>query len=343
MIFIIHIFKKNMALPKVSIIIVNYNGKIFLKKCLESLYNIDYDNFEVIVVDNNSTDDSIEFVTKNYPSINLIKLDSNMGFAHPNNLASKISNGEYLLFLNNDTIVTTDFLNLLIASAVNNVKNGAFQSLLLRSNGDIDSSGDFIDSLGVAYNSKTKITTKRKIFAARAACMLIKKSLFLKVGGFDEKFFFSFEDIDLGWRLWISGYENVIIPNSIVYHIGGSTVNLFKSESSFHGIKNQLSMKITNFEKKLVWKNIFLFFVNYGFREIKIWFDYKIHGTTNMKSTKYEDTIASNPNFLMVLKAIFWLLKNWKYLSRKHNKINSNRILSTKELEKLGVISNQKQ
>jgi len=331
-----------MVSPKVSIIIINYNGKLFLKKCLESLFDIDYNNFEVILVDNNSTDDSVDFVTKNYPSINLVKLDTNMGFAHPNNLASKISNGEYLLFLNNDTVVTKDFLKLLIDNAKKNVKNGAFQSLLLKPNGDVDSSGDFIDSIGVAYNSKTQITAPRKIFAARAACMLIKKSLFLKLDGFDEKFFFSFEDIDLGWRLWISGYENIIIPNSIVYHVGGSTVNLFKSESSFHGIKNQLSMKITNFEKKLVLKNIFLFFVNYGFRELKIWFDYKIHGTTNMKSTKYENTIASNPNFFMVLKAIIWLLKNWKYLSRKHSKINSNRILSTKELEKLDVISNKK-
>ena len=79
-----------MSLPKVSVIIVNYNGKTLLEKCLESLFKVNYDNFEVILVDNNSTDSTIEFVTKNYPSVIVIKLDSNKGFAEPNNIGSKI-------------------------------------------------------------------------------------------------------------------------------------------------------------------------------------------------------------------------------------------------------------
>ena len=102
---------QNMSLPKVSIIIVNHNGKTLLEKCLESLFKVNYENFEVILVDNNSTDDTVEFVTKNHPSIILLKLNSNKGFAEPNNIGSKIATGKYLLFLNNDTIVTPSFIS----------------------------------------------------------------------------------------------------------------------------------------------------------------------------------------------------------------------------------------
>ena len=100
-----------MSVPKVSIIIVNYNGKELLQKCLDSLLNVRYDNFEIILVDNNSTDGTVEFITKNHPSIIIIKLDSNKGFAEPNNIAAKLAKGEYLLFLNNDTIVTPNFIS----------------------------------------------------------------------------------------------------------------------------------------------------------------------------------------------------------------------------------------
>ena len=97
--------------PQVSIIIANYNGRDLLEKCLESLSNVNYKNLEIIIVDNNSTDDSVEFVTKNYPSIILVKLDKNKGFAEPNNIGAKIAKGQFLLFLNNDTVVTENFIS----------------------------------------------------------------------------------------------------------------------------------------------------------------------------------------------------------------------------------------
>ena len=103
-----------MSSPKISVIIVNYNGKKLLEKCLESLFKTDYNNFEVILVDNNSTDGSMEFVTKNYPNVIVVKLDSNKGFAEPNNIGAKIAKGEYMLFLNNDTVTTTNFISEMI-------------------------------------------------------------------------------------------------------------------------------------------------------------------------------------------------------------------------------------
>ncbi len=327
-----------MSLPKISVIIVNYNGKSLLEKCLESLFKVNYDNFEVILVDNNSTDDTVDFVTKNYPSVILIKLDSNKGFAEPNNIGAKIAKGEHLLFLNNDTIVTPNFISELVKVMENDTTVAICQSLLLKLDGSVDSSGDFIDKLGVVYNSKTKTDEIREISSARGASMLVRSSIFKKLNGFDEKFFVSFEDVDLGWRTWILGYRVFLAPTSIVYHLGGTTIKKIKSDIAFHGFKNQLSMKITNFESNLVVKNMLKFFIIYGTRELKIWFDYKIHGRTKLSSTKYENNVAPKPSFKIIFNSIWWILNNQKYLIEKQRNVNSERKVSTLQLEKMNIL-----
>ena len=332
-----------MSSPKVSIIIVNYNGKELLQKCLDSLLKVNYDNFEIILVDNNSTDGTVEFITKNYPSLIIIKLDSNKGFAEPNNVAAKISKGKYLLFLNNDTVVTPNFISEMVKVMETDKKIAVCQSLLLKPDGSVDSSGDFIDHLGVVYNSKTEIDEIREVSSARGASMLIRSDIFEKLDGFDQKFFVTFEDVDLCWRSWILGYRVLIIPTSIVYHEGGITIKKIKSEIAFHGFKNQLAMKITNFEPILAMRNMMLFFGIYGIRELKIWLDYTISGSTKLSSTEYEDNIAPKPSFKVIAKSIFWILSNYGYLLKKQRTINKNRVYSTTILKKMNIIHNVKQ
>ena len=332
-----------MSSPKVSIIIVNYNGKELLQKCLDSLLKVNYNNFEIILVDNNSTDGSVEFITKNYPSLIIIKLDSNKGFAEPNNVAAKISKGKYLLFLNNDTVVTPNFISEMVKVMETDKKIAICQSLLLKPDGSVDSSGDFIDHLGVVYNSKTEIDEIREVSSARGASMLVRSDIFEKLDGFDQKFFVTFEDVDLCWRSWILGYRVLIIPTSIVYHEGGITIKKIKSEIAFHGFKNQLAMKITNFEPILAIRNMMLFFGIYGIRELKIWLDYTISGSTKLSSTEYEDNIAPKPSFKVIAKSIFWILSNYGYLLKKQRTINKNRVYSTTILKKMNIIHNVKQ
>ena len=334
---------EDMSAPKVSIIIVNYNGKELLQKCLDSLLKVNYDNFEIILVDNNSTDGTVEFITKNYPSLIIIKLDSNKGFAEPNNVAAKISKGKYLLFLNNDTVVTPNFISEMVKVMETDKKIAVCQSLLLKPDGSVDSSGDFIDHLGVVYNSKTKIDEIREVSSARGASMLVRSDIFEKLDGFDQKFFITFEDVDLCWRSWILGYRVLIIPTSIVYHEGGITIKKIKSEIAFHGFKNQLAMKITNFEPILAMRNMMLFFGIYGIRELKIWLDYTISGSTKLSSTEYEDNIAPKPSFKVIAKSIFWILSNYGYLLKKQRTINKNRVYSTTILKKMNIIHNVKQ
>lgn len=327
--------KKN---PLVSIIIVNYNGQKLLENCFESLSKVTYPNFETILVDNNSEDNSIQYVKENFPETLIIKLEKNYGFAYPNNIGAKNAKGEMLLFLNNDTTVDHKFVDTLVNTMNNDPKIAICQSMLLKPNGDVDSSGDFVDTMGVAYSSKEKVIKTREILSAKGAAMMMKKDIFNKLGGFDEKFYLSFEDVDLGWRTWILGYKVVVVPDSLVYHLGGKTSEKMKYEIAFHGFKNQLSMKFTNFEKSNSINSIILFFCIYGIRMIRVILDYKIKGSTTITSTNYENKIARKPQLKIILKSLMWILKNQNYLRKKHNQVNSNRIFSTKELVRMKII-----
>ena len=140
----------------VSVIIVNYNGRLFLEDCLNSLKSVNFDSFEIILVDNNSSDDSIEFVKNNHPSINIIKLDKNYGFAKPNNIGAKNAKGDFLLFLNNDTKVHSNFITELFNVINQDPSIAVCQSLLLKPNGEVDSSGDYIDSIGIPFTDSQK-------------------------------------------------------------------------------------------------------------------------------------------------------------------------------------------
>src|SRR5207253_9076023 len=149
--------------------------------------------------------------------------------------------------INNDTIVTKDWLSELVKPVTENDKQVAIAQslLLLGQDGEIDSSGDFIDKFGRPYSSKLRNAPNgREILSARAASMIVRKEVFWKLGGFDEDFFASFEDVHLGWNAWIAGYKVVLASNSIVYYFVGQTVKNLKHIMNFHSMKNQVCIFI---------------------------------------------------------------------------------------------------
>ena len=314
--------------PLVSVIIVNYNGKNFLEKCLDSLKLINYDNFEILVVDNNSSDGSIDLINKKFSNVILVELEKNYGFAEANNMSSKKAKGEYLLFLNNDTIVTPDFIKELITTIQSDKKIAICQSLLLKPSGDVDSSGDFVDTFGRAYSSR-EITHKIKpILSARGASMLIEKNIFFELDGFDSKFFATFEDVDLGWRAWLYGYKVVLSPKSLVYHYGSATINDVRPLIQFHGVKNTLILRLTNFETFYSIKSILsLFTISFFKRFFK------------MSLTVEPEEGPPFPPFKIIFNGHVWILKNLGYVLRKKQTINSKRKLSTRSLIDLGLIT----
>lgn len=316
--------------PLVSIIIVNFNGKQYLQKCLNSIEQSAYRNYEIILVDNNSSDGSVEYVKKNFQDVIIIKLDNNYGFAEPNNIAAKQSKGDLFYFLNNDTEILQNSLSELVYT-LNKSDIAIGQSLLLKENNDVDSSGDYITKMGLVYNSTKIEKTIKPILSARGASMIIKKEIFWNLGGFDKKFFASFEDVDLGWRAWISGYKVVLVPTSIVYHLGGATIKNLESEISFHGVKNTLILCITNFE-----------------------FLYSIQSIGNLSKLMFKkfffhidpansyDMKLNIPRIGIIFKAFVWLLKNFRYVINKRNTVKLSRIVSTKELLEKGLIQDLK-
>ena len=313
--------------PLVSVIIVNYNGRPLLEQCLSSLMKIDYPKFEIILVDNNSTDDSLEFVKNNFSSVIIIKLDKNYGFAYPNNVGAKNAKGDFLLFLNNDTIVDPQFMTELVKVMQKDDKIAICQSLLLKPDGAVDSAGDFVDKYGRAFNSKKIPNYTSPILSARGACMLVKKEVFYELGKFDEKFFVSFEDIDIGWRAWIYGYKVVIVPKSVVYHYGGGTISTMSKEIQFHGAKNTLTLRITNLELSFLVKGIFVLAVTTFIQRL-----------TGRKVLAEPELSPQLPPIVTIIKAIWWVLRNSRYVLNKRKFIQSTRILSTKDLIKLNLI-----
>jgi len=312
----------------VSIIIVNYNGKKLLEKCLKSLKAIDYNNYEIILVDNNSTDNSIEFVKNMYPSIIIIKLDKNYGYAEPNNIGAKNAKGDLLLFLNNDTLVKSNFITEILKPIKKDPQIAICQSLLLKSNSQVDSSGDFVDTLGRVYSSKDKANDIKKILSARGASMMVRKECFWELGGFDKNFFASYEDVDLGWRAWLWGYKVVLAPDSIVHHKIGQTSQNLSSTLRFHGVKNSLVLRLTNFETSLATSSIF-----------KSFFIVLIKKLFRISLVPEQEQIFPLPSFGTLFHGVFWVFKNFRYVSAKRKVVKSRRVRSTKELMEMGLVT----
>lgn len=220
-----------MSNKKVCIIIPNYNDKKYSDDCFFSLQKINYpkDLYEIVLFDNASTDDSVDCIQKNWPQVKIIKNDRNYGFAQGYNLAlEKVlsqNNFDYVYLLNHDTQVDPDFLTQAVMQAENEPNIGSVQSriMLWDQKQLVNSLGNEIHFLGFGFcrGYKFKFDQKKfekKIAYSSGAAVLIKVEALNKVGYFPEDFFMYHEDLDLGWRMLLAGFKNLLVPTSIVYH-----------------------------------------------------------------------------------------------------------------------------
>jgi GT2 family glycosyltransferase len=233
----------------VSVIIVNRNGKQITLECLNSLKKERVK--EIILVDNASTDRSVEAVKKfaqkeNLP-LQIIKNSKNNGFAEANNQGFEVASGKYILFLNNDTLVTRNFLKPLIQALEKKKKLAAVQPLIVFPNGTIDSVGSYFTSTGFLYHrahrQKPSAGTllAHQVYTLKGACMLWKKSVLDKLGVFDESYFAYFEETELCHRAINNGYEVAYIPDSQITHYGGFTSNkMNQAFVQFHNAQNRV-------------------------------------------------------------------------------------------------------
>ena len=226
-----------------SVVITNYNGIRYLKNCLLSLQKCEGEDFEVIVVDNGSTDGSDLLPDSLKLNVRLIKLNENTGFAHAVNVGIREAKGEYVILLNNDTEVESGFVRKLTEALKKNRKAFSASAMMVDMNNRevLDGAGDYYCALGWAFaygkGKKTEECDKgRKIFSSCGGACIYDKSKLEITGLFDEQHFAYLEDVDLGYRARIAGFDNIYEPKAVVYHAGsgfsGSRYNEFKIKLS---------------------------------------------------------------------------------------------------------------
>lgn len=237
---------------KTTVVIPNFNGSEYISNCLKSVFNSDTE-VAVTVVDNGSSDGSVETVMKDFPQVKLIRLDENTGFCHATNLGIASSETEYVMFLNNDTVVNKDSIGILESFLDANPKAFSAQALMvqLKDSSKVDSAGDFYCALGWAFGrGKDKPVTKYrpvcgdvagpckagKVFSGCGGACLYRKSVLDEIGFLDENHFAYLEDVDLGYRALLAGYDNYVCYDSVILHAGsgfsGSRHNEFKVKLS---------------------------------------------------------------------------------------------------------------
>ena len=230
-------------MQEVSVIIPNFNGMAYLDGVLSGLECQTVRNFEVILVDNGSSDGSCAFVASSYPWVHMIELPENFGFCKAVNEGIKASRAPYVLLLNNDIEVTPDFIEEMLAAIRRHKKafSCAARMIQFYDRDRLDDAGNYYCALGWAYaRGKGKdihtCEKEEKIFASCAGAAIYRRKIFEKIGYFDEEHFAYLEDMDVGYRARINGYENWYAPKAMVYHVrsgtSGSRYNHFKTRYS---------------------------------------------------------------------------------------------------------------
>ncbi len=224
---------------KITVVIPNYNGIKYIQSCLKSLENQTIEKFYTIVVDNGSTDGSCALIREQFPDVQLVELSENLGFSAAVNKGIELSNSKYVLLLNNDTVAEADFLEEMERAIDESsmIFSVSAKMIQMKDANKIDGAGDRYCALGWAYaRYKDKDVHNAMmpchIFSACAGAAIYRRDLLNKIGLFDCNHFAYLEDLDIGYRAKIYGYENHYAPNAKVYHVGsgasGSRYNEFK-------------------------------------------------------------------------------------------------------------------
>jgi len=244
----------------VSILVLNLNGRQHLDRCLGSLEQVRHSpgDVEVLLLDNGSTDDSVGHVRSRFPRVRVIELGRNLGYARGMNRgALEHAGGEVLVFLNNDTEVEPDFLTPLVAPVRDGRAAAAAAKIVSFDGGAIDFAAGGSNFHGIAFqdgmgeaDGPSFSTGKPTLFPCGAA-FAIRRQLFAQVGGFDEDFFAYYEDVDLGWRLWILGHEVLFVPESRVrHHHSATSLGIALHKVRVLHLRNPLLMLFKNYEEE---------------------------------------------------------------------------------------------
>ena len=318
--------------PFVSVVILNHNGLRHLKDALPSILRTNYSNYEIILVDNGSSDRSVEFVRRNFPSVKIVRSKRNLGAAGGYNLGISNTKGKYVTTLNNDIEVDPEWLQPLVKIMEESPDVAAVDAKYLnyydRNKFDTSAAaGRYIDFVGNCFTrgvdeeDKGQYDEITRIFTC---CTIFRREVFKEVGLFDQDFFYGFEDADLCWRIILRGYPILYEPSSRIYHkVGGtSTISIGKNPRHrpnfyFFWKRNKLFILLKNYSCKTLLRLLPLaLFEHLGY--IIYW------------SIKREKQLSFES-----LKALLWIVKNFNIVWTKHRFVQSIRRIKDREIMKI--------
>lgn len=235
-----------MSDPAVSVIIVTYESGPVLTRCLAQLRDQIFRDFEILLVDNGSTDGAARTAAKSDPSLIMIDNGVNLGFAEANNIGAKRARGRWLALLNPDAFAEPDWLERLMAATGVWPEVRCFTSLQVAADDPalLDGAGDAMTVMGLPYrmmHRRPRVPAPAgEVFSPCGAAMLVERETFLALGGFEPAFFSYCEDADFGWRLRAAGGRTRLVPDAVVAHVGSSTLGARSDFALFHGFRNRL-------------------------------------------------------------------------------------------------------
>jgi GT2 family glycosyltransferase len=250
-------------MPEISIIIPTWNSAAVIRTCLGHLTQQTFQDFEVVIVDNASSDGSVKNLKEKWSTliIQIENLKVNKGFAASNNIGAHLARGPWLALLNADAFPAPDWLEKLLQAAEKNPSCSSFSSRQIQANARdlLDGAGDAYHITGLAWRRYyNKPVHKygldfKDVFSACPAAALYSREAFLQGGGFDEDYFSYFEDVDLGFRLRLNGKKCLYVPEAVVHHVGSASTGKRSDFSVYHGYRNMIWTFVKNMPSPLIW------------------------------------------------------------------------------------------
>ena len=250
--------------PLISILLVSWNSAKHIPHCLENLVKQSFKDFEIIVIDNGSTDNGVANLEEKYPTLNLSvkKLETNQGFAVANNIGAALARGKWLALLNADAFPEPNWLEELVKAADHHPEFNFFASRQIKANSNpelLDGIGDVYHISGLAWRQGYNQPAygagllSREVFSACGAAALYLREKFLEAGGFDADYFSYFEDVELSFRLRLMGGRCLYVPTAVVYHLGSASTGVSSDFAVYHGHRNLVWTYFKDMPLALFW------------------------------------------------------------------------------------------
>lgn len=263
--------KQRISCKKVAVVLLGYNSRDLLLKFIPSILKTNYEAFDLVYVDNASTDDSIQLVRREFPEVKIFEVAENHGFTGGYTASLPYIDAEYYVLLNSDVEVEPDWLSEQMKRMEADAGLGACQPKLLHYHNKkvfdyAGASGGYIDKYGYPFcrgrifdsveADKGQYNSIENIFWASGAALLIRSELYHRLGGLDNDFYAHMEEIDLCWRVNNAGYRLEVVPKAVVYHMGGSVITYGSYEKIYHNFRNNLVMMYKNLSPRLLYRRL---------------------------------------------------------------------------------------